>query len=105
MGLLLLLNGEEVPFPRRLFGALARAGREVSGRAAEWDELEGKWLGWGCYLVLSEMPHADLVLMRQAIGPLMVSIEANEELDDEERAGWLSLLGKVMATFPGSPPH
>jgi hypothetical protein len=106
MGLLRLLGEDkDMHFPRRLFGALARIGRETSGRVAEWDDLEGRWHGWGCYLVLAELPSADLVLMRAACAPVIERIEANETISEQERASHIEMLRRLEGSIPAAPPQ
>lgn len=79
MGIIVLPNGLDVPFPRRLFAALADYAIRQGRDERLWRTLHQQFGGAGCCLDLSELPGDELVAFKLGISSLMEHLDTVDE--------------------------
>jgi len=99
MGIIVLPNGLDVPFPRRLFAAMAdyaiRQGREER----LWRMLHQRFDGAGCFLDLAELPGDELLAFKLGISSLVEHLDTVDEFAGFEARGTLAALKQIERSF------
>lgn len=99
MGNITLPDDSDVPFPRRLFSALADFATSRGADLEIWKGLQGRYLGGGSFLDIRVMDEEELVSFRWAVMALLRELEGVDEYAGFDASGVIESLRKISGAL------
>lgn len=78
MGIVVLSNDANVPFPRRLFSAIAEREVAKGQHVTHWENIINSFEGGGCFLDIRELPDDELSAFKIGIKNTLQCIDTLE---------------------------
>ncbi|ASP32212.1 hypothetical protein [Labrenzia sp. VG12] len=95
MGILVLADDTDVPFPRRLFAEMERLAVERGGNREAWQHLAGIYRGSGCMLDLAALDEGELSTFKEGFAHLLAELAGKTPVAGLDVTGLTQILGPI----------